>query len=170
MANYHEESFGGAKNHKKASNPPDHEPHIIPVSPKSFGIGAFLEKLQPQPARINEPAKINEHSSSVNPPVIPLVNSRSAHNKPKSSVVFAKTGQEIACDGQESILEIGEQAGIKMRSGCRAGSCGACKKLKLEGSVQMAGFDPEALTPTEQQAGYILTCMAFPVGKVVVDI
>jgi glycine betaine catabolism B len=84
------------------------------------------------------------------------------------SVVFSRSGQEVAGDGTESILELAEQVGVKIRSGCRQGVCGACKKLKLEGEVKY-DCEPDGLEPDERAAGYILPCVAAAVGRVVVE-
>ena len=146
MQQYHEESFGGAKKPPKSASEPS------PV----FGIKAWLGKLQtPQEA-------MSATSRSQNTP--------KASKTPAATVVFAKSGKEITSDGEESILEIAEQAGIKIRNSCRVGSCGSCKKVKLEGEVKMEGYDPEALEPSEVDAGYILCCVAFPKGKVAIDV
>ncbi len=149
MQQYHEESFGGAKKLPKSAK---EEPEPAPA----FGIKAWLGKLQ-------------------TPQEISPATSRSPNN-PKASkaavatVIFAKSGKEVTCDGEESILEIAEQAGIKIRNSCRVGSCGSCKKVKLEGEVKMEGYDPETLEPSEVEAGYILCCVAFPRGKVAIDV
>jgi hypothetical protein len=42
--------------------------------------------------------------------------------------------------------------------------------VKLEGEVKMEGYDPDALEPSEVEAGYILCCVAFPRGKVAIDV
>ena len=89
---------------------------------------------------------------------------------PVAKVIFNKSGKEVNCDGKESILELAEQVGVKIRSNCRVGSCGSCKKMKLEGEVQMEGYNPEALEPLEKDAGFILCCIAFPQGKVIMDV
>lgn len=86
----------------------------------------------------------------------------------KPAVFFAQSNQEVADDSAESILELAEQAGIKIRSNCRQGVCGACKKRKLEGAIKYES-EPDGLDPAEQEAGYILTCVAAPVGRVVVE-
>jgi glycine betaine catabolism B len=159
MENYHEESFGGTKKFKKSSaNTINDSQPISATTTTRFGISAFLDNLQLKETssmKLDNPSAVK----TVNPP-----------KSTQSCIVFAKADKEVLCDGEESILEVAEQAGIKMRSGCRAGSCGACKKLKLEGNVKMENFDPEALNPTEQQAGYILTCISFPLGRVVMDV
>jgi glycine betaine catabolism B len=48
----------------------------------------------------------------------------------QSIVVFSQSAKQISGDGSESILELAEQEGIKIRSNCRQGICGACKKRK----------------------------------------
>ena len=83
-------------------------------------------------------------------------------------VVFSEAEEEIACSEAESILEVAQQNGINIRSGCLQGVCGVCKKRKREGEVRYEA-EPSALNLDEQQEGYILPCVAFPVGKVVVE-
>jgi glycine betaine catabolism B len=169
MQNYYEESFGPPKKAKKAKKTVKEndgskaEPQKIA---RGFGLGAALKGLQiyaPSSAAGSispEPAPAPERSST------PQRNGGSAS---QIAVVFSKSGKEVACDGEECILELAEQEGVKIRSSCRSGSCGSCKKLKIEGKVKMEGFDPEALEPEEQAAGYILTCISYPMGRVVVD-
>ena len=83
-------------------------------------------------------------------------------------VVFSETKEEIACSEEESILEVAQQNGVDIRGGCLQGVCGMCKKRKREGEVRYDA-EPSALSSDEQQEGYILPCVAFPVGKVVVE-
>lgn len=152
MQQYHEESFGGAKKSSKSATA-----ESVPSEPSpAFGIKAWLGKLQlPQEAM---------------PVTTRVTNAPKTHKASAATVVFSKSGKEVKCDGEESILEVAEQAGVKIRNSCRVGSCGSCKKVKLEGEVKMEGYDPEALEPLEIGAGFILCCVAFPKGKVVIDV
>lgn len=144
MQNYYDESFGPPKKVKSASKPAVKEPSIPPAesSANRLDVATPLVVLPPAPA----PAP-----ASLQP-----------------GVFFAQSGKEISCDGEESILELAEQEGVKIRSGCRQGVCGACKKRKLEGEVKYE-TDPDALDKSEQEAGYILTCVAYPVGRVLIE-
>jgi glycine betaine catabolism B len=153
MHNYHQESFGSPK--KKAPKPTTPNAQV-PAAPE-FGLAAFLDKIQP-----------NVYAPS-SPDVAVVAPPQSDIPAPSTSiqVVFEQSGQEVAGDGEESILELAEQVGVKIRSGCRMGSCGACKKLTRSGTVKMT--DPEALDPSEAAAGYILCCVAYPQDRVVVD-
>jgi glycine betaine catabolism B len=86
----------------------------------------------------------------------------------KAIVVFSQSAKQASGDGSESILELAEQEGVKIRSNCRQGVCGTCKKRKLEGEVKYDS-QPDALEPDDQAAGYVLTCVACPVGRVVIE-
>jgi all-trans-retinol 13,14-reductase len=83
-------------------------------------------------------------------------------------VLFAKSGLEVACSGQQSILEVAEQAGIKIGNACRTGDCGECKVRKISGDAPMANTD--ALSGGDIEDGDVLTCVAFVNGKVVVAV
>jgi glycine betaine catabolism B len=167
MQNYYEESFGPPKKTKKAPKAAPVEDNAVQSEPhkrvRGFGLGAALQGLQmdspvergsknpaPSPGRSSAPQKVGGAASQL-------------------AVIFSKSGKEVSCDGEECILEIAEQEGVKIRSSCRAGSCGSCKKLKTAGEVRMENFDPEALEPEEQAAGYILTCISYPIGRVVIE-
>jgi ferredoxin-nitrite reductase len=87
---------------------------------------------------------------------------------PPATVSFAQSGKTVNCTEGDLILEVAEQAGLNLDSSCRSGSCGTCKQKLLEGAVTYGG-DPQALSSEEQSAGYILACIAHPIGRVIVD-
>jgi all-trans-retinol 13,14-reductase len=82
------------------------------------------------------------------------------------SVCFEASGIEVACSGEQNILEIAEQAGVKIASACRTGDCGECKVRKVCGDTPMANTG--GLDPREVEDGYVLTCVGFVNGRVVV--
>ena len=109
-----------------------------------------------------------QDSSVVAPPPSPSVTapvSAEPAAPPKPAVVCI-AGQAIEGDDSQTILELAEQAGIAIESSCQSGSCGTCKQKLLDGDISYAG-DPDGLEADEQEAGYILTCIAHPVGRVV---
>lgn len=84
------------------------------------------------------------------------------------AVCFTQSDREVSADEHATILELAEQEGIQIRNACRVGACGACKVLTREGAVHY-DTTPNALTAADQQAGYVLACVACPVDRVVVD-
>ena len=148
MQNYYEESFGGLKKEKQGLSP-------APTPPA------------PSPIAAAPPAKPVAQVTPATPkPVVSI--SAPPPASTSSWVVFAKSGKEVACDGQDSILDLAELEDVEIDSNCRTGVCGTCKRRKLEGEVNYEG-DPDALDDSEQEEGYILTCIARPVGRVVID-
>jgi glycine betaine catabolism B len=152
MRNYYEESFGPPKKEKKS-------PAAAPKESSPVGLKQMLNQLSTPPS-----PSLGVDSRS---PVMASVASPAAISS-QTAVLFSKSGKEVTCDGEESILDLAEQEGVKIRFSCRAGNCGACKKRKLEGVTKYQG-EPEALEEDEQQEGYILTCISYPVGRVVID-
>jgi ferredoxin-NADP reductase/ferredoxin len=96
------------------------------------------------------------------------------NNTPAPIVWLAKSGQAISCDrfaprqGRDrdsSILEAAQAQNVTLPHGCGMGLCGHCKVKKLSGEVV---YDDDDVVDCEE--GYILTCLAKPVGKVRLDI
>ncbi|NJO42898.1 MAG: FHA domain-containing protein [Cyanobacteria bacterium RU_5_0] len=151
MQNYHEESFGVPKKTKKSAatvTDPIVTPPVQSPALELNGVTALVTTTSPAVVVPSVPALVG------------LVS--------QPAVFFAQSEKEVAAEGEESILELAEQEGVKIRSSCRQGVCGACKKRKLEGEVRYE-TEPDALDQSEQDAGFILTCVACPVGRVVVE-
>lgn len=88
--------------------------------------------------------------------------------KPQTStVIFARSGKEVACSEDEYILDVAERAGVELDSDCRKGVCGTCKQKLLEGNIAAYDSHPEAAAGLEP--GFILTCSARAIGKVSID-
>jgi glycine betaine catabolism B len=85
-----------------------------------------------------------------------------------SIVMFAKSGKEVSTDREESILQLGKQENIRLKSACGMGNCGVCKLKKTKGNVKY-NTPPARLSASEQDAGFILPCIAYPVGQVEVE-
>jgi ferredoxin-NADP reductase len=78
-------------------------------------------------------------------------------------VQIAETGATLHLRADETLLEGLERSGYQPDYSCRAGACGTCKLRVLAGQVSPTG---DALTPAERRAGYVLSCVAHPVGEV----
>ena len=62
----------------------------------------------------------------------------------------------------EYILDIAEDSGIRLPSGCQQGECSACVAKLIEGQVDLS--EQKFLQPSEIEAGYILTCVVSPLS------
>jgi ferredoxin-nitrite reductase len=87
---------------------------------------------------------------------------------PPATVKFAQSGKDVSGTQTDLILDMAEQAGVAIDSSCRSGTCGTCKCKLLSGDVSYDD-DPAALDDSEKTAGYILTCIARPIGQVTID-
>lgn len=79
------------------------------------------------------------------------------------SVRIAETGAVLDVQQNETLLAALERQGYHPDFSCRAGACGNCKLKLLAGTVDSPG---EALTPAERSDGFILSCIARPLGEI----
>jgi len=157
MQNYYQESFSLSNQGKKLPKVTTSE-----IEPSScFGLGSILSKLQPD---FYAPEPITNQNTVAPTSKIPSPTSTSS----QATVVFAKSGKEVLCDGEDSILEIAEQEGLSLRSACRMGVCGACKQKLISGEVQYEK-EPDGLKESDRSVGFVLTCIAHPIANVIID-
>lgn len=78
-------------------------------------------------------------------------------------IFVADTGATIDAQPQETILAALERHGYHPEYSCRAGACGACKLRLLQGQASPAG---ETLSAGEKSSGYVLSCIARPMGDI----
>jgi glycine betaine catabolism B len=148
-------------------------PDVLERTAYVCGSSGFMQATQSLLKDLNFPMQNYYEESfgapSKKAPALPKVPQPTPEHANKSPlVVFSQSAKEVAGDGSESILELAEQEGIKIRSNCRQGVCGACKKRKSEGEIRYDS-NPDALEPGDREAGYVLTCVACPVGRVVIE-
>jgi ferredoxin-NADP reductase len=80
-------------------------------------------------------------------------------------VQFTRSAKGLRWTGAESsLLELAERGGVRLESGCRAGSCGQCRVMVAAGRVVHA--KPPGV---ELVDGECLACIARPEGDVIVD-
>jgi CDP-4-dehydro-6-deoxyglucose reductase len=85
------------------------------------------------------------------------------------TVTLQPSGRSFTVESDETILSAAIRQGIGLPYGCRDGACGSCKSRLLEGRVVLGTHQSKALSSTEEQAGWILTCCAVPQGDLVVE-
>lgn len=72
------------------------------------------------------------------------------------SIYFKSWDKEVVGNNKDTLLEIGEEAGMILPFSCRAGMCASCKMKLVDGEVEVISND--GLTDFEQEKGYILSC------------
>ncbi|MEL6439705.1 MAG: FAD-binding oxidoreductase [Cyanobacteria bacterium J06621_8] len=161
MKNYYEESFGGAPKKRKQQSPI----RAVPVADRTATIYPFAYAAPatsiPAPTSPITAVSIAAAKSQASPVEVSAAPAPMAQSS-SPVVVLAKSGQEIPCDGEESILDVAEAEGADLPSACRMGACGACKVRKLSGDVI---YDDDVSC----EDGYILPCVARPVGRVAIE-
>jgi ferredoxin-NADP reductase len=87
----------------------------------------------------------------------PIAKASEAAPATTSQVLFQQSGVTAVCSSAESLLEIAEDNGLSLPSGCRSGNCGLCARRLVAGQVRYE-TTPEAAV----DLGFCLTCVARP--------
>ncbi|MEO7003722.1 MAG: 2Fe-2S iron-sulfur cluster-binding protein [Ktedonobacterales bacterium] len=90
----------------------------------------------------------------------------SSFSGPAPRIRLAETGAVLTARPQETLLETLERSGYRPPFNCRTGACGTCQMRLLAGQVQRGA--ESGLTPAQQAAGAVLSCVARPVGDVTI--
>ncbi|EKU28255.1 oxidoreductase FAD/NAD(P)-binding subunit [Alcaligenes sp. HPC1271] len=85
------------------------------------------------------------------------------------TILIRQTGQQIAAQEGQNILQAALQSGLAYPHGCRLGRCGGCKTRLVDGQIDRLEHSRFALTEEQQARGLILACRAIPLSDVTVD-
>jgi ferredoxin-NADP reductase len=66
--------------------------------------------------------------------------------------------REVYVAPEQTMLEAGLSAGVKMDYSCTMGGCAACKVRLCDGDIEME--EPNCLSASEREQGYVLACVA----------
>jgi cytochrome P450/ferredoxin-NADP reductase len=88
-------------------------------------------------------------------------------NEAPFEVLCRRSGLELTCGGDETLLEALERSGLTVPYACRAGSCGACQTMVLAGAVD---HRDTVLTDAEKAEGKMLVCVSRGKGRLILDL
>lgn len=69
---------------------------------------------------------------------------------------------EFECGPEENVVSAARRQNIILPAYCMEGICGTCKVRLAEGEVDMGRAELGAISPTEEEEGYVLLCQAHP--------
>jgi len=84
------------------------------------------------------------------------------------TITLLPSGRAFASTGLTTILEAAGLAGLRLSSSCRNGTCRACLCRLVEGAVRYR-IDWPGLSADEENAGWVLPCVALPTSDLIVD-
>ena len=78
-------------------------------------------------------------------------------------------GFRFEADGEATLLQSADAAGIELPSSCRNGTCRTCICKLLEGQVRYR-IEWPGVSLEEKAEGWILPCVAEPLGDVTLEV
>lgn len=92
---------------------------------------------------------------------------KKARGEAPFEVECRRSGRTLTCQGDETLLDALERAGIEVPYACRAGSCGACVTSVLAGEVE---HRDSVLSMAEKAQGQMLVCVSRGKKRLVLDV
>ena len=85
------------------------------------------------------------------------------------TVTLHHSGRHFDVAAGETVLEAAQRAGIALPYSCRAGVCGSCKAILLEGHCDYPRNPPVALDAGARARHAVLLCQAVPSSDLVIE-
>ncbi|MBE9231727.1 2Fe-2S iron-sulfur cluster binding domain-containing protein [Cuspidothrix issatschenkoi LEGE 03284] len=78
-----------------------------------------------------------------------------------------RLNQTIQVPDDQYIIDIAEETGIRLPSACKQGECSACVAKLIRGEIDQS--EQKFLRPQEIAAGYVVTCVSYPLSDCVLE-
>jgi len=114
---------------------------------------------------------VQEAALCGNVPWLGRTRRRRYYNRSMSTltITLQPSGWSFPTDEDTTVLHAAERAGIDLPSSCRNGTCRTCICRLLDGEVRYR-IEWPGLSREEKAEGWILPCVAEPVGDVRLDV
>ncbi len=86
------------------------------------------------------------------------------------TVTLKSSGHQFEVAEGETVLDAAQRAGLALPYSCRAGVCGSCKAIVLEGRFDYPRNPPTALNAAERAQHAALLCQAVPRSDLVLQV
>ncbi len=83
-------------------------------------------------------------------------------------VTLAGQGWTFDAQASQTVLQAAEQAGVRLPSSCRNGTCRTCICRAASGTVRYL-IEWPGLSLDEKRDGYILPCVALPTSDLTIE-
>src|SRR5699024_120299 len=80
---------------------------------------------------------------------------------------FMRSRLNVRIGPEDRILQVAQQAGVRIGANCQEGMCGSCKSVKLSGEVEMN--HQGGIRQREIDAGKFLPCCSTATTDLVID-
>lgn len=87
-----------------------------------------------------------------------------------SQVTVNPSGRQFLVEGNDSLLQAGLKAGLRLPYGCGSGTCGLCKARVTAGEANPIAHADYLLSEAERQSGVVLTCVCAPSGDLTIEV
>jgi CDP-4-dehydro-6-deoxyglucose reductase len=85
------------------------------------------------------------------------------------NVTLKSSGRQFLVAPGETVLEAAQRAGVALPYSCRAGVCGSCKAILLDGRCEYPRNPPLALNAGELAHHAVLLCQAVPASDLLLE-
>jgi CDP-4-dehydro-6-deoxyglucose reductase len=138
---------------------------VVATSARIAGLAADDARLQPLAEFVQSGFKRVLDSETADPldAMVHMMQVISAQ------VTVRPSGHHFLVEGNDSILQAGLKAGLRLGYGCGTGNCGLCKARIVSGETRQVQHSDLRLTEQERNQGYALLCTHTAVTDVVIE-